>query len=60
MTDSPETVSDSIANEPADAAVSPPKIPAVCCTTPVDEPKVAAEVLPSEQEPVATPELLKT
>jgi len=52
MTDSPKIISDDIANQPADAPVSPPKIPA-------DGTK-AAEALPSEQEPAATPDLLKT
>jgi len=51
MTDSPKTVSDGIANEPADAPVSPPK-------TPADGAKAADA--PAEQKPVATPDLLKT
>jgi len=56
MTDSPKT--DTISNEPADAAVSPPMIPADNGTKPIGEPKVAADALPSEQEPVATHDLL--
>ncbi len=59
MTDSPKTVSDTIASKPADAAVSPPKIPADSDTKPVGEPKAAADALPSKQEPVTKPDLLK-
>jgi hypothetical protein len=50
MTDSPKIVSDGISNQPADAPVSPPKIPA-------DGTKAADS---SEQKPAATPDLLKT
>lgn len=52
MIDSPKIVSDGISNQPADAPVSPPKIPA-------DGTK-AADAPSSEQEPAATPDLLKT
>jgi hypothetical protein len=52
MTDSPKIVSGGISNQPADAPVSPPKIPA-------DGTK-AADALPSEQETAATPDPLKT
>jgi len=58
MTDTPKTVSDTIANEPADVAVSPPMIPADCGTKPIGEPKVAVDSLPSEQKPAATHDLL--
>ena len=59
MTDAPKTVSDGIANKPAEAPVSAATIPADCCTQPAGDPKVAAEALPSEQTPAATTELLK-
>ncbi len=58
MTDAPKTVSDGIANKPTEAPVSAATIPADFCTKPAGDPKVAAEALPSEQKPVATPELL--
>jgi hypothetical protein len=60
MTDSPKTVSDTIASKPADAAVSPPKIPADSDTKPINEPKAPADALPSEPKPVVAPGLLKT
>jgi hypothetical protein len=52
MTDSPTTVSESIADKPADAPVSPPKMPA-------DGTK-PADASPSEQKSATTPDVLKT
>jgi len=51
MTDSPKTASDTIASKPANAPVSPPKIPA-------DGAKAADAR--TEPKPVAAPGLLKT
>ena len=52
MNDSPKTVSESIADKPADAPVSPPKIPA-------DSTK-PADASPSEQKSTTTPDVVKT
>jgi len=51
MTDSAKTVSESIADKPADAPVSPPKMPA-------DSTK-PADANPSEQKSATTPEEVK-
>jgi hypothetical protein len=59
MTDSPKTVSDTIASKPTDAAVSPPKVPTPCDTKQVGEPETAAEEPPAKQEPATKPDLLK-
>ena len=52
MTDSAETVSESIADKPANAPVSPPKMPA-------DSTK-PADANPSEQKSATTPDVVKT
>ncbi len=59
MTDSPKTVSETIASTPPDAAVSPPKIPADCCTKQVGKPEAAADAPPAKQAPAKRPDLLK-
>ena len=51
MIDSPQNVTDSIADKPADASVSPPKMPADS-TNPAD-------ASPSEQKSATTPDVLK-
>ena len=51
MTDSAKTISDSIADKPADAPVSPSKVPA-------DSTK-PADASPSEQKSTTTPDVVK-
>lgn len=59
MSNSPKAVSNMIADKPADAVVSPPKVPANTGTNQVGETESAADTPAAKQEPTAKPDLLK-